>query len=212
MSTTAYPHLLDDCDSCRAFDADLTIDVLDTDGVRVQRSRWCEHCAGPLMAKLVLQSYTLAVAAPDAPRQPETPVLRVVREPCEESAAAVVRRRRAEGKTPSTWTVDYAEEVLRHAQPSASTLLRALVDEGGSATAARLKELTGQDRLNPMMQTLNGAARRLWIGPLPDDETRLFIAQPRRDPAHPRVDKVHSYELRAEHVALWDEALRRLGR
>ena len=47
---------------------------------------------------------------------------------------------------------------LRLAQPSGVTFLRALVDQGGVATAARLRELTGVDHLNPMTQTLNHAS------------------------------------------------------
>jgi hypothetical protein len=124
MSSTAYPHEHDDCDSCRAFDADLLVDVLDQDGVPGQNSRWCKRCAGPLLARLVLQGSTAVVAALNAPL------------PRRESVASEVRRRRAAGKPSSTWTVDFAEEVLRLAQPSASVLLRALVDEGGTATEA----------------------------------------------------------------------------
>jgi hypothetical protein len=49
-------------------------------------------------------------------------------------------------------------QVLRQAQPAGSVFLRALVDEGGHATAARLRGLTGVDRLNPMTSTTPGGA------------------------------------------------------
>jgi hypothetical protein len=81
MSSTAYPHEHDDCDSCRAFDADLLVDVLDQDGVPGQNSRWCKRCAGPLLARLVLQGSTAVVAALNAPL------------PRRESVASEVRRR-----------------------------------------------------------------------------------------------------------------------
>ncbi|MEO6082330.1 MAG: acyltransferase [Umezawaea sp.] len=107
-------------------------------------------------------------------------------------------------------TVDLAEEILRSAQPSASMFLRALVDEGGTATAARLKALIGGGPLNHMTGTLNTAARKLWKGP--QVRGRVFVALAQHDPDTPRSRSVHSYRLRDELVPVWDEALRRLGR
>lgn len=198
MSTSAYPHERDDCDGCRSFDADLAVDVPADDGGLGQRSRWCARCAGPLLARLALQRYTMVVSPLDEPL------------PHRESAAAAVRRRRDAGKSPSSWTVDFVVEVLRLAQPSAAVFLRALVDEGGRASTERLKERTGSDKLHYMTNTLNTAARSLWVGPLPHEGSRLFVAQPLHD--NPRDKKVRGYALTAEQVPVFDEALRQLGR
>ncbi|MGW6445163.1 hypothetical protein [Lentzea sp. NPDC055074] len=200
MSSKVFPHDRDDCDSCRSFDAGMAVDVLDDHGGLGQRSRWCERCAGPLLARLVLQGHTAVVAPLDSPL------------PRRESVASEVRRRRDAGKPSSTWNVDFAVEVLRLAQPSASVFLRALVDEGGTASAERLKERTSSDKLHHMTQTLNTAARSLWVGPVPGDASRLFVAQRLHDPDNPRDKTVRGYALPAEHVSIWDEALQRLNR
>ena len=202
MSTKAYPHSLDDCESCSAYDADLTADVLDDDGEIVQRSRWCERCAGPLLARLVLTGRTTIVGPGIGP---------VDAPPRRESVANEVRRRRADGQQFSTWTVEFAEQVLRLAKPSGSVFLRALVDEGGQADVETLKQRTGSDKLNYMTLTVNTAARSLWVGPVPDG-SRLFVARPLHDPDIPRDQKVRGYALPAEHVEIWNAALTRLGR
>lgn len=198
MSARVYPHERDNCDSCRSYDADMVVDVLDHDGGPGQRSRWCDRCAGPLLAKLVLQDRTALVSPLDAPP------------PRVQSAMSEVRRQRSAGQPYSKWTVEFAEEVLRLAQPSGSVFMRALVDLGGTADTAALRQHTGTETLHHMIQTLNSAARSRWIGPFPDDAAQLFVAQPLRN--HPRDKKVTGYALPAEHVALWAEALDRLGR
>jgi hypothetical protein len=204
MSTTAYPHESNDCESCAAFDVALTADVLDDEGEVSQRSRWCERCAGPLLARLVLQGRTAIVGPSIGP---------VAAPPRRESSVVdEVRRRRAGGRQFSTWTVEFAEQVLRQAKPSASEFVRALVDEGGQADVETLKQRTGSDTLHYMTLTLNTAARALWIGPLPDGGSRLFVARPLHDPDIPRDKKVRGYALPAEHVPIWAEALTRLGR
>ena len=110
----------------------------------------------------------------------------------------------------SDWTVDLAELVLRQATPAASALVRVLVDEGGYATVALLRERTGQQRLNPMTHSLNSAARRA------AGEQRLgghrWLALPCGDPARPSQDTTYAYELPAELVPLFSAALQRLGR
>jgi len=109
------------------------------------------------------------------------------------------------------WTVELAEQVLRHAQPAGSTLLRALIDEGGSATADRLRELTGERRLQYMTLTLNNAARKVSGHRRFRDDGR-HLARPRRDPDNPRDHTVRAYDIDPELVPIFDEALRRLGR
>jgi hypothetical protein len=109
------------------------------------------------------------------------------------------------------WTVEKAVQMLRLAQPAGSKFLRALIDEGGHATAARLRELTGVDRLNPMTGTLNAAARNVF-------GIRRFVyndrhlARPGRLPEDPRAAAVYDYTLPEHLVPILDEALRQLGR
>jgi len=107
------------------------------------------------------------------------------------------------------WTVDLAEELLRLAQPSGSTFLRALIDEGGTATAERLRELTGADALQYMTLSLNSALRKM-SGP-----RRMLgrqLAKPRQNAQNPRHPGVYDYTLPGELVPIFDEALHRLGR
>jgi hypothetical protein len=109
------------------------------------------------------------------------------------------------------WTVDRAVQMLRQAQPAGSVFLRALVDEGGHATAARLRELTGVDRLNPMTSTLNAATRKVFgARRLAYDDRHL--ARPGKPPEDPRAAAVHDYTLPEQLVPILDEALRQLGR
>lgn len=112
MASEPYPHIRDDCDCCSAYDADMAVHY---DGLTGRDPRWCERCAGHLLARLVLIGCTVTVYALDAPAS--------------ELDTAV-----DDGNVP--WTVDLAEEVLRLALPSGSVFLRALVDEGGRATAS----------------------------------------------------------------------------
>lgn len=110
---------------------------------------------------------------------------------------------------PQQWTVDLAEEALRLAKPDASLFVRALVDEGGTATAARLKELTGRDQLHYMTLSLNAAVKTV------GGRQRRFgrqLANPRQDRDNPRHPAVYDYAMPTEAVPIFDEALRRLGR
>ncbi|MQA12579.1 MAG: hypothetical protein GEU98_29485, partial [Pseudonocardiaceae bacterium] len=128
----AYPHRRDDCDCCQQFDADMRACY---DEEHATRSvRWCQRCAGGLLAQLVAAGRTISVRS------------------LEGNAVA------ASGPH---WTVELAEQVLRQALPTGSRFLRALIDEGGSASAARMRELTGESRLHPMTLTLNHAARHV---------------------------------------------------
>lgn len=108
----------------------------------------------------------------------------------------------------AAWSDELAEEVLRRALPSGSTFLRALIDEGGTATAARLKELTGSNTLQYMQLTLNAAARKVYGRRMPGRN----LVKSRYDPEQPRKQVVHDYVLDAELVPIFDEALHRLGR
>lgn len=114
------------------------------------------------------------------------------------------------GDAPS-WTVDLAEEILREALPKGSTFLRALVDEGGTATAARLKELTNSDALHYMTLTLTSAARKVLSNRNFSLAHRHFF-RGRRDPSNPSSATVYDYVLPSELVPVFDEALRRLDR
>lgn len=202
MSTKAYPHSRDDCDSCRGHDADMTVDVLPdeaTGDAGGREGRWCSRCAGPLLARLVLTGRTPVVLPPDAALE-------------QNELATALEWRRTAGLEPTSWTTEFAVEVLRDSTDSGSRLVRALVDEGGSATADRLREVTGEQTLRSMGQSVNQAARRRWRGPLPDGE-RLYVVRSHPPPGRPRESKVHSYELLpAGLVAIWDEALTQLGR
>jgi hypothetical protein len=114
---------------------------------------------------------------------------------------------------PPRWDVDLAELILRRARPVGSVFIRALVDQGGTATAEKLRELTGLDALNQATQTLTKAASavlsegdrhrrgRYW---------RHFFAA-RTHPDQPR-GRVYDYHLPDELVPLFADALARLGR
>lgn len=106
------------------------------------------------------------------------------------------------------WAVDLAEQALRLALPSGLVFLRALIDEGGTATAARLKDLTGSGTLHRMTQTLNGAAKKA-AGRRSLGGYR-HLAHPRRDPNNPRKATIYDYELPDDLVPIFDDALRRL--
>lgn len=56
------------------------------------------------------------------------------------------------------WDAELIERVLRKLGPAGRRWIRALVAEGGSATPARLKEITGAKALGGMMTTMRRAA------------------------------------------------------
>jgi hypothetical protein len=146
--------------------------------------RWCYRCAGQLLAQLTVHGHTVTV------------------HPLEDVQAA-----RGDGPQ---WTVDIAEQVLRRAQPGGSTFLRALIDEGGTATADRLRQLIGTDGLRHLTQSLNAAARHVFGRQQPG--WRPQIATPRQDPDNPRTARVYDYTMSDDLVTIFDEALRRLDR
>ncbi|KOX27100.1 hypothetical protein ADK67_14915 [Saccharothrix sp. NRRL B-16348] len=90
--------------------------------------------------------------------------------------------------------------------------LRALIEEGGTATVTRLRELTGEKNLRYMTLTLNTAARRVLGGRKDGTGERLRVAIPCTDPTQPRSTTVHDYTLPEELVPILDAALRHLGR
>lgn len=163
-------------------------------GIRARPPRWCPSCAGLALTELVAGGVVVTVTGLTTTGL----------------AAASVHDTEV-GVGGLEWSVERAVQVLRLAQPDGSTFLRALVDEGGHATAARLREITGFARLNPMTQTLNSAVRRVF------DVRRLafhdrHLARPGNDPDKPRAPSVHDYTLPAHLVPILDEALRQLGR
>lgn len=80
------------------------------------------------------------------------PVLRLI--------AGGVRSADLKGPTerPFEWTVELAEDTVRRAKENGRIFLRALIDEGGTATADRLREITGMEALQHATQTLSMAA------------------------------------------------------
>ena len=201
MSSKPYPHSRDDCDSCRRYDADMAVDVLPdeaTGDTGSREGRWCSRCAGPLLTRLVLTGRTPMVSPPDAPLDLD-------------ELAAAEEWRRTTGLGPTSWTTEFAVEVLRDSTDAGARLVRALVDAGGTATADQLREVTGVQKLHSMGQSVNQAVRRRWRGPLPNGE-RLYVVRSHPAPGRPRESKVHSYELLpAGQVTIWAEALARLG-
>jgi hypothetical protein len=183
MDDQPYPHGRNDCYCCREFDADMAARYEGHAGADV---RWCQRCAGTQLARLVFAGHTVTVR----------------------SLAASDANTGSHADEPS-WTVDLAEEILRKALPSASVFLRALIDEGGRATAQRLRELTAGHELRAMTLSLNTAARRLAGDQL---APYRYLALPGCDPDNPRRQAVHDYELPIKLVPIFDEAPRRLGR
>uniref|UniRef100_UPI003F497037 hypothetical protein n=1 Tax=Actinokineospora sp. CA-119265 TaxID=3239890 RepID=UPI003F497037 len=204
MPARPYPHARDDCDSCAARDADMTLHR----GPGGPGQRLCQHCVGAVLAHLALLGHTVTVGPVDQDDEPadaDVPAA-ATPSPAGEDAGAV----HPVDVDGVRWTVDLAEQVLRGARPTASTFLRALVDEGGTATAARLRELTGTTDLRHATMTLHSSARRvardLGTGARPQ------VAVPRPDPDVPQSKIVHDYTLPPGLLPLFDAALHRLGR
>jgi hypothetical protein len=100
---------------------------------------------------------------------------------------------------------DLAERILRKATPDASRLLRALIDEGGTATAEKLKALTDTTKLGP--KVLGNTAGRYFRVPFHDDNWRLVESYRRAGL------NVYEYTvLQKEQIPVFEQALRRLGR
>lgn len=53
-----YPHARNDCDGCRERDADMTGRYPELQG---RDLRWCQQCAGPALAGLVLSGYDVTL-------------------------------------------------------------------------------------------------------------------------------------------------------
>jgi hypothetical protein len=105
------------------------------------------------------------------------------------------------------WTPALCERILRASAPVGYRLVQALVAEGGSASVARLTELTGDPLLRAATQTLNMAARREGVGhALP--ERRLIQAY--RYP-NPLTSKVTAYSLPADSLSSFTTAVELLG-
>jgi hypothetical protein len=154
------------CDRCQASAAAL---LAHYPGIRPRPPRWCPTCAGPALVDLARHGHVVTitgvnVGASPAPENDEV------------------------GVSGLNWTVEKAVQMLLLAQPAGSKFLRALIDEGGHATAARLRELTGVDRLNPMTGTLNAAARNVFgiRRFVYNDRTSRAPAGHRRTRARPR--------------------------
>jgi hypothetical protein len=94
------------------------------------------------------------------------------------------------------WTVEFAVEVLQAATPQAAQLVRTLVEQDGSAAVATLREQLGVALLGPITKSLNTAARYRW----------------RRERLATRISVAEAYELAADTVPIWREALLRLDR
>jgi hypothetical protein len=193
MADQPYPHSRNDCYCCREFDADMAAHYEDLLGADL---RWCQRCAGAQLARLVSAGHVVTI-------RPLPPA---------DADGTTDRAERGQpdghGQRPQ-WTVEQAEEVLRRAIPSASTFLRALINEGGTATVQRLKELTNGAELRYMTLSLNTAARKI-AGP--QLYPQRYLAVPNRDPDNPRRQAVHNYQLPAHLVPIFDQALQRLGR
>lgn len=114
---------------------------------------------------------------------------------------------------PPQWDADLAELILRRARPVGSVFMRALVDQGGTATAERLRELTGLDALNQATLALTRAASAVFSEGDRHRRGRYrrhFFAA-RTHPDQPR-GRVYDYHLPEELVPLFADALTRLGR
>lgn len=107
-------------------------------------------------------------------------------------------------------TVELAEAVLRQALPYGSTFLRALIDEGGTATVAQLRARTASEDLQRMALTLNKSWQKVSRGQQVEKAPRL--SQGRPDPNNPRKQAVYDYVMPVALIPVFDEALRRLGR
>jgi hypothetical protein len=102
------------------------------------------------------------------------------------------------------WTVDQAVRMLQIARPAGLVFLRSLVDEGGTATAARLRERTGFTRFDHAHRTLNASMKRCSVRLTTTTVTSL-------GPPSTRPSAVYSYSLPPNIVPILDQALRQLG-
>jgi hypothetical protein len=185
------------CDECGVSEAVLSAHY---PGIRARPPRWCGPCCGQLLAGLVARGQVVTVTG-------------IV---LDDGYAGTGRNRGPVelddevGVTDLAWTVDLAIEVLRYAKPGGLVFARALVDEGGTATADRLREITGEPALHYMTGTLNAALRTV-TGRRRLRYSDRHLAKPLPPPDNPRRKIVHSYELPQHLVPILDEALTALG-
>jgi hypothetical protein len=183
-------------------------------GIRARPPRWCGPCGGQTLADLVTDGQIVTVTSTDHATPGTTATAtdpRAVTTPAGAGAEPDAEIGGEVGIADLPWTVEYAVELLRYARPGGLAFARALVDEGGTATAARLREILGVTALNSLTATLNAAVRTaVGRGRLRYPDRHL--AKPLPPPEDPRRKNVHSYALPPELVALLDEALTALGR
>jgi hypothetical protein len=192
------------CDRCKNRPAEL---LAHFPGIRARPPRWCPDCAGTALGRLVRRGLVVTVTSAT---HAVGPALNGG-QPTSTATVSAGDDIREPGVADLNWTVDRAVRMLRLARPAGSVFLRALVDEGGTATAARLRELTGAAHLHPMTQTLNASMKKVFGGRRLNYEDR-HLAHPNPDPEHPRRAAVYSYSLPPDVVPILDQALRQLGR
>lgn len=178
------------CDACGA---DAAVLAAHYPGIRARPPRWCASCGGRRLAELVDDGQVVTVTAVPTP-----------------AAGDVIELDGEVGVTTLPWTAELATEVLRYARPPGVAFARALVDAGGAATAAQLREATGLAALNHATGTLNAAVRTVAGRRRLRFEDR-HLAKPLPPPDDPRRKVVHSYELPAVLVPVLDDALTALG-
>jgi hypothetical protein len=195
------------CDVCGISEAVLAAHY---PGIRARPPRWCGPCGGQTLADLVTGGQVVTVTSTGHATHDTTAVAadpRTAATPPGPGAGIDDEI----GIADLPWTVEYAIELLRYARPGGLAFARALVDEGGTATAARLREILGVTALNSLTATLNAAVRTaVGRGRLRYPDRHL--AKPLPPPEDPRRKIVHSYALPPDLVPLLDEALTALGR
>ncbi|MFD6073020.1 hypothetical protein [Amycolatopsis lurida] len=171
-----------------------------------------------LLDPVTVAGWTLTVAADGREAQLHAPAGVVITELSGSRTTlalsnATVRSRALDAGSPPRWDVGLAERILRRARPAGSLFLRALVDQGGTATAEKLREVTGLEFLNHATRTLTESAAVVFSDGDPEQRGRYwrhFFAT-RRHPDQPR-GRVYDYYLSDELVPIFAEALTRLGR
>ncbi|TDC88147.1 hypothetical protein E1161_24450 [Saccharopolyspora aridisoli] len=114
---------------------------------------------------------------------------------------------------PFEWTVEVAEDTVRRAKENGRIFLRALIDEGGTATADRLREITGMEALQHATQTLSMAASKALKAKFGDEGRRWRHFFERCPHPEDRAGvRVHSYHLPEKLIPCFDEALKRVER
>jgi hypothetical protein len=129
------------CDACGISEAVLAAHY---PSIRARPPHWCGPCGGQALTDLVTDGQTITITSTaTSDTASAAPVVdpRATATPTGQNDSEV-------GITDLPWTVEYAVELLRYARPGGLAFARALVDEGGTATAARLREVIGVTALN----------------------------------------------------------------